>query len=445
MDDERLALPGLGDGGSASMNVLAQGKVTTTYGYVGYYSPGAVKVSGAGSAWNNSQSLTVGMASAGSTLTVESGGALTNTGAIVGSYSGASGAVTVTGEDSHWTNSQELRVGHQGTGEVNVLNQAKVTSEDGWLGAFDGASGTVTVRGAGSSWNVDDFLCVGDQGDGSLNIEQGAKVSLANGRIAYSSGGAGTVSIAGENSELISTSSLYVGYSGVGSISVSDHGTLTTTSATIGLETSSDGTVTVAGLGSQWNSSGSIFVGDNIYGGSGLLKLENGGAVSALSGVTITTASELAGSGTVYGAVTNYGILSPGNSPGLLTIHGNVNIKLDFELASSASYDRLMIDGTLNLGGVIAVRLIDGYQPSPGASFPLLSAGRLFANGYTFDFSNAQLAPGLSWDTSRFATGGVLSIAGVPEPSTAVLALLGLGAMISFTGRRRHWASLAGE
>ena len=54
---------------------------------------------------------------------------------------------------------------------------------------------------------------------------------------------------------------------------------------------------------------------------------------------------------------------------------------------------------------------------------------------YTEDFSAITLSPGLSIDTSNLYTLGTISILGVPEPSRAMLLLLG---GLSLLARRRR-------
>ncbi|MCU0858453.1 MAG: hypothetical protein MUC65_08645, partial [Pontiellaceae bacterium] len=103
--------------------------------------------------------------------------------------------------------------------------------------------------------------------------------------------------------------------------------------------------------------------------------------------------SLLGGTGTFEfpdGLTANAGIISPGLSVGTLTIKGNVSnaetaIHL-FELggAEISESDRLIVEGTLALGGELRLALVGSYIPEPEAEFTLLTATAL-----TGAFSNA--------------------------------------------------------
>ncbi|MEQ8852381.1 hypothetical protein, partial [Gimesia sp.] len=71
--------------------------------------------------------------------------------------------------------------------------------------------------------------------------------------------------------------------------------------------------------------------------------------------------------------------LAPGNSPGQVTINGNLTLNaddvLELELngtTAGTGFDQLIINGTLNLGSA-SLNLIDGYDPTEGDQFLLLA------------------------------------------------------------------------
>ncbi|MBN73871.1 MAG: hypothetical protein CME32_31845, partial [Gimesia sp.] len=71
--------------------------------------------------------------------------------------------------------------------------------------------------------------------------------------------------------------------------------------------------------------------------------------------------------------------LAPGNSPGQVTINGNLTLNaddvLDLELngtTAGTGFDQLIVNGTLNLGSA-SLNLIDGFEPAEGDQFLLLA------------------------------------------------------------------------
>jgi T5SS/PEP-CTERM-associated repeat protein len=119
--------------------------VSNTYGNVGLEtgSKGTVKVTGAGSQWNNSNGLYIGLYGNG-ILNIENGGVVNNSFAYTGHYAGSNGTVKVTGAGSQWNNSDDLFVANQGgTASLNVQDLGKVTAR----ALSIGANGTVNLDG----------------------------------------------------------------------------------------------------------------------------------------------------------------------------------------------------------------------------------------------------------------------------------------------------------
>ena len=153
-------------------------------------------------------------------------------------------------------------------------------------------------------------------------------------------------------------------------------------------------------------------------------------SLTLTDGLSISAGARLASNGTIAAAVTNAGTLAPGNSPGTLTIYGDLDSTgvLEFEIngTGAGQFDRLVVSGEAGVGGT--VKLVLGYSPALGDSFDLLDWGSRTGGGCGFDLSQAALGAGLSWDTTAFAVDGTVSV--VPEPATiGLLALGGLGLM----------------
>ncbi len=185
--------------------------------------------------------------------------------------------------------------------------------------------------------------------------------------------------------------------------------------------------------------------GDSNYTGTttvsaGTLLIEDTAKLSN-SNVTVASGATFGGLGSVGGTVTVNGTLSPGFASslsaagaqtGVLTISNSLTLSATSTLdlgISSTGYDSIAGVTDLSLGGVIKVSFLDGYVPLGGNVYKIIDwSGTVTDNGFTFDFSGAQLAQGQTWDTSSFLTNG--TITAVPEPSAATLLLLSIGTVV---------------
>jgi hypothetical protein len=156
----------------------------------------------------------------------------------------------------------------------------------------------------------------------------------------------------------------------------------------------------------------------------------------------------LGGSGTYQGNLTLGGdsTLTPGNSPGLLTIDGDYTqgalAQMEMELGGlirGSEYDALVVTGAMNLAGTLDVTLWGGFEPLAGSSFDILDWGSLSG---TFDTIHLPTLPnGTRWDYSALYTDGTLSVQPVPVPGAAGLVLFGLATMARLRRRRSSTAA----
>jgi len=215
--------------------------------------------------------------------------------------------------------SGSLGTGYSGSGTLTIADGVSVTSSSAYVGLRSGSTGAATITGSGTKWTNSGSLYVGDSGTGSLNINNGGQVSNTSGYVGYNSGSAGTVSVNGNGSTWINTSTLYVGYNGIGNLSITNGGKVSNNNSRISNNTGASGsTVSVNGSGSSWSNAGTLYIG---YTGSGTrigkLSISDGGAVTANT-VSINAVSSLTtdigkgssltvGGGT--GTITNNGII----------------------------------------------------------------------------------------------------------------------------------------
>ncbi|MFZ5812218.1 MAG: beta strand repeat-containing protein, partial [Thermodesulfobacteriota bacterium] len=106
--------------------------------------------------------------------------------------------------------------------------------------------------------------------------------------------------------------------------------------------------------------------------------------------LTIAATGTLAGSGTVTGDVVSSGLISPGNSPGTLTIAGNLYLgagsTLFMEITPTVS-DLVVVSGTTTIaGGALSLDVAQGYY-SAGQTFTLLTS----AGGITGAFDTITI------------------------------------------------------
>ncbi len=111
----------------------------------------------------------------------------------------------------------------------------------------------------------------------------------------------------------------------------------------------------------------------------------NGTGTISLVGTTldVLAGSVLGGSRTIMGNVNNLeGTVSPGASPGIMTIDGNYyQGPLGTLLAeiggpvAGAQYDQLIVTGTVTLGGALNVALVNGFIPATNDAFTIVQSG----------------------------------------------------------------------
>lgn len=145
----------------------------------------------------------------------------------------------------------------------------------------------------------------------------------------------------------------------------------------------------------------------------------NDGVVALAGSNTFTGTVSGGGSFTGTGTAAFAGTLAPGNSPGLLTFEGDLDLDptatLEIEIGGTTpgvDYDRVEVDGFATLQGTLDVTLLNGFVPEVGDDFAFL-----FASG-AFDASFAAInlpdlsSEGLSWELNP--GGATLFLEAVP-------------------------------
>jgi len=278
------------DGAQSELSVSEGARVESLNGVIGWADDAdgnQVLVSDGNSSWVNSGDLHVGYEGGGNALTISNGGTVGNRMGSVGVYSSNNTAL-VTGVGSSWTNASGLYVGAEGAGNsLTVSDGGSVSSDYGYIGRTAAANGnSVMVSDAGSTWQSGN-LFIGDRGaDNSLVITNGGMVVSENSTIGiYSSAIYNEVLVSDTGSIWSNSRDLYLGFGAVSnSLTISNGGRVENIDGYIGYDSTASGNkATVSGSGSVWAGSGELMVGH--HGSENSLVIENGGLVSAATGI----------------------------------------------------------------------------------------------------------------------------------------------------------------
>lgn len=116
--------------------------------------------------------------------------------------------------------------------------------------------------------------------------------------------------------------------------------------------------------------------------------IPQGGSV-IMDNINISETETLSGIGTIQADLTNAGTVSPGTSPGTITIDGDYTQEstgtLEIELGGTTpgtEYDQLIVTGTATMAGTLNVSFIDEFTPQLGDSFTILPYG-IRSGGFT--------------------------------------------------------------
>ncbi|MGA0899289.1 MAG: beta strand repeat-containing protein, partial [Luteolibacter sp.] len=362
--------------------------------------------------------------------------------------------VTIQGgsADSIMNVSQDFYVGHgdrpgasSNTATVNSGGQLNITRH-GYVGDMNSSANTAT-------WSTDNKLAVNG---GTVSMNQ---LFIGRSTISSRTANANIVEVTG-GGQLTTGGISYIGYS-----------------LNSGSQSNAN-TTTVSGTGSQWNANNKdLHVGyTNNAGGessNNILTVGTGGTLTNVANltvgsgagtttgnqlvvngtlnattVTINAGNSLSGSGTVGGTVTVLGAIGPGNSPGVMTFSDSLNLgstavtTMEIDgIARGTGYDGVDVTNALAYDGSLTLTLgttfgagnytfdLFGFGSESGDLDSVTLAGN-YSGSLSFDGDAWTLSSGT--ETWSFAQStGDLNLTVIPEPSVALLGLLGaLGLLV---------------
>jgi len=355
----------------------------------------SVTVTGTNSLLTNGGDLFVGYDGSGNSLTISNGASVSVVGSSYGTAIGfasdsLNNSVTVTGTNSLLTNSQDLLVGFDGSGNSLTISNGAIVSVVGSsygtaIGLNSGSSGnSVTVTGTNSLLTNGSDLYVGYDGSGNnLTISNGATVSVVGNNdgtaIGFNNDSlSNSVTVTGTNSLLTNGSDLYVGNAGSGnSLTISNGATVSVAGSfygsVIGLQAGAlSNSVTVTGAGSLLTNSRDLYVG--VDGSGSSLTISNGATVSVAGssyGMVIgDNADSLSNSVTVTGA----GSLLSSDQKILIGIYGEGTLTVG-RGASVVAKQGIILAFQSNSTGTLNIGTYGGSDPAGTLDTPSITFG----------------------------------------------------------------------
>jgi autotransporter-associated beta strand protein/T5SS/PEP-CTERM-associated repeat protein len=454
-------------GNSGTGRLIMEGNLQNTIASIGVNAGSRGVVTMNSGQWTNTSQLWIGNEGMGEIAM--SGGHLLSDWTRIGRV--ASGAGVVNLNSGTFETITTLSIGENGQGTINIGASGQLKSGYAFIGEYETGNGIVNVNGG--QWDVVGSLFVGGQGRGELNVNNGTvNVSGTTSLAYFSLVGSGTVRLSGNGSEqgVLQTDQVEAGL-GAAKI-VFDGGKLKAqkdrTDFIKGFD--SDGVVLAEGGGIIDTNGHTISINTAFSGSGNLEKTGQGklklGTASTHSGTTFVTAGEvivtdvgagdsvfgtsevwveqwgtLSGNGTIKNLLRVSGTLSPGEvfgEIGTLTLNDRLALNhssvVRIDLESSTSFDTIHLTSRgILFSGELYVSLVGDFRPQVGDSFKIFETTP--ESGYTLRFDSITMSDGYI-GVFNYETMSVV-VTAVPEPTSAVLVMLGLGLL----ARRRRAAA----
>nr|WP_316638659.1 PEP-CTERM sorting domain-containing protein [uncultured Roseateles sp.] len=451
---------------------------------IGREGSGQLSITNGGKLLMEGQAVSTVANSRSTTLLVGGISDVLNGGRGIALVSGAGSQIALSGSDAY------IGVGHgpQSNGQLTVQNQGMVSATNmnvgrsGGVGVLKLDAATLNLSGQQTGNNLSGAgLSVGVGGGiGVATIGNGSVVNISNMGSAGASlnlGGSGVYPLGDGSLTLSGGSAIHITAApGLAAMSVGRDGTafarvrggssidLGDGSLYVGRLTGSDGTLIISensSITAGWVGVGRRKItGGDTDGGSATMVINN--SVLTAPTIVIGTNGFLGGNGTINGTVTNYGIFSPGNSPGTMVINGAYSAAAGSRLIMEVESDGMggfktdqVVFGEGSLLDLSALKVefrflgntdpnafkssggfdVDTFFRSRGAGGDSDLAHTLFA---TASFTAQADHYAISNFTFSADGGAAFSAVPVPEPGAWALMFSGLLLTASAARRRRR-------
>ena len=433
----------------------------------------------------NSSTLTAATyALNGGTVSANLGAGTVNTSSGTTLLSGTSGAANVNVSGGLLSLASVNRLAD--TAAVAVSSGELAMGGNDTIGSLSTTGGTVSGTGTltAATYALNGGTVSANLGAGTVNTSSGTTLLSGTSGAANVNVSGGTLNTSGanklDNGAAVAVSSGTLGVGGsdtVGSLAASGTGVVTVAS----------GTTLTANGNSSINGSSRATGGTVAIANNSKLTLANS-STTTTSDLSIGSGSTLAGTGGTSGQIKGSGLLSPGNSPGILTsgsvdLSGGIDFAFEFTAAGAPTYSQatnskndllhLTSGSTPFSGSFSAGNTVSLYFNDAGLSASLLSAtpttylggffvdstfniagllstanmqyfiaasgGTTSFNGVNYNLMSNEVASrmilsNVNQSAADFSTGTVngtvLGVMAVPEPSSGSLLLAGIGSLL---------------
>lgn len=149
--------------------------------------------------------------------------------------------------------------------------------------------------------------------------------------------------------------------------------------------------------------------GPTLVGPGGELQL-NGGQLSTskldvAGGGRLTGAGQIVGDTTIGDGGADAAVLAPGFSPGAIAIEGELLLESNAETQIEISglpgnpHDMILVDGDATLDGTLVLSAIDGYVPTAGDQFTVMTSDALIGGSIFADVQSTRSGDVILWPT----------------------------------------------